>query len=365
MERLRAEVGELRQRLVLEEASARDGRRGLERERDWAAEVTAERTQELERQIERQRAALKDLVVASDSLASDNLLLSEEVVALRGEVREARRREGALTERLTTLQELYLAGAGAQDERGPKTVREANRERFWEEISADRAVARAQPPPGFPTGERPERNRRIAHLKKERDALKRKVAVLSEKLSTLAGSHDELAAKAAAQQRTAKGEAGQLNGKLVGTLRRVKFLTGENERVEAALKRKSQYVAALEKRLLATHKKSARMAAAQRAGEAAGVAPTARGAEGDSESDSEGSEAGEGEALPGRSGPLWMPPLDRREKAQDSPGAGGSGDLNELREKILQGAEVGLHEIESFSQRLQALHYRSVLSSQA
>ena len=98
------------------------------------------------------------------------------------------------------------------------------------------------------------------------------------------------------------------------------------------------------------------MAAAQRAGEAAGVAPTARGAEGDSESDSEGSEAGEGEALPGRSGPLWMPPLaDRREKAQDSPGAGGSGDLNELREKILQGAEVGLHEIESFSQRLQAL----------
>jgi len=348
VERLRAEVGELTQRLVLEEASARDSRRGLEREREWAAEVATERTRELEQQVERQRGALRDLVVASDSLASDNLLLSEEVVALRGEVQEGRRREGALAERLATLQELYLAGAGAPEERGPKTVSEANRERFWEEISADRAVVRAQPPPGFPRGERPERNRRVAHLKKERDSLKRKVAVLSEKLSALAGSHDELAARAAAQQRAAKGEAGQLSAKLVGALRRVKFLTGENERVEAALKSKSQYIATLEKRLLATHKRAARNSA-QGAGATPGGEVSSR-PRGGADSDDSDEEAG----------PLWTPP-----RPPGGAAAGLGADAASLREKILQGAEVGLHEIESFSQRLQALHHRSALSSQA
>ena len=360
MARLRAEVGELTQRLVLEEASARDSRRGLEREREWAAEVAAERARELEHQVERQRGALRDLVVASDSLASDNLLLSEEVVALRGEVQEGRRREGALAERLATLQELYLAGASASEERGPKTVSEANRERFWEEISADRAVVRAQPPPGYPRGERPERNRRVAHLKKERDSLKRKVSVLSEKLSALASSHDELAARAAAQQRAAKDEAGQLSAKLVGALRRVKFLTGENERVDAALKNKSQYIATLEKRLLATHKRAARNFA-QGAGAApgGGASPRPRGGADSDESDEEADVEG-GRARSALGGPLWTPPRPTRGTA-----AGLGTDAASLREKILQGSEVDLHEIESFSQRLQALHHRSALSSQA
>ena len=335
-------------------------RRGLEREREWAAEVAAERARELEHQVERQRGALRDLVVASDSLASDNLLLSEEVVALRGEVQEGRRREGALAERLATLQELYLAGAGASEERGPKTVSEANRERFWEEISADRAVVRAQPPPEYPRGERPERNRRVAHLKKERDTLKRKVSVLSNKLSALASSHDELAARAAAQQRAAKGEAGQLSAKLVGALRRVKFLTGENERVDAALKSKSQYIATLEKRLLATHKRAARNSALGAGPATGGVAsPGPRGGADSDDSDEEAGVEG-GRARSALGGPLWTPP-----RPTGGTAAGLGTDAASLREKILQGSEVDLHEIESFSQRLQALHHRSAFSSQA
>jgi chromosome segregation ATPase len=345
---------------VLEKASARDSRRGLEREREWAAEVAAERARELEHQVERQRGALRDLVVASDSLASDNLLLSEEVVALRGEVQEGRRREGALAERLATLQELYLAGAGASEERGPKTVSEANRERFWEEISADRAVVRAQPPPEYPRGERPERNRRVAHLKKERDTLKRKVSVLSNKLNALASSHDELAARAAAQQRAAKGEAGQLSAKLVGALRRVKFLTGENERVDAALRSKSQYIATLEKRLLATHKRAARNSALGAGPATGGVAsPGPRGGADSDDSDEEAGVEG-GRARSALGGPLWTPP-----RPTGGTAAGLGTDAASLREKILQGSEVDLHEIESFSQRLQALHHRSALSSQA
>ena len=59
-------------------------------------------------------------------------------------------------------------------------------------------------------------------------------------------------------------------------------------------------------------------------------------------------------------GPLWTPPCPPGGAA-----AGLGADAASLREKILQGAEVGLHEIESFSQRLQALHHRSALSSQA
>lgn len=68
----------------------------------------------------------------------------------------------------------------------------------------------------------------------------------------------------------------------------------------------------------------------------------------------------------GSGGALSTPPqASLRGAPPGSPGTAGDlgADAASLRDKILQGSEVDL--FESFSKRLQALHHRSVLSSQA
>ena len=84
-ESLKAQAKELQEQLLVQEAARRSETRDLAGSKRAVSEGAARRVAELEVLVERQRAALHDLVVASDSLASDNLLLSSEVVTLRGE----------------------------------------------------------------------------------------------------------------------------------------------------------------------------------------------------------------------------------------------------------------------------------------
>ena len=84
-ESLKAQAKELQEQLLVQEAARRSETRDLAGSKRAVSEGAARRVAELEVLVERQRAALHDLVVASDSLASDNLLLSSEVVTLWGE----------------------------------------------------------------------------------------------------------------------------------------------------------------------------------------------------------------------------------------------------------------------------------------
>ena len=83
--------------------------RELDRLRAQAVGDGAAQVARLEEQCARQRRMLRELAVASEALAKDNVLLSSELVALRDRGDEAESLAETLSERLRAARKLYLA----------------------------------------------------------------------------------------------------------------------------------------------------------------------------------------------------------------------------------------------------------------
>ena len=357
-ESLKAQAKELQEQLLVQEAARRSETRDLAGSKRAVSEGAARRVAELEVLVERQRAALHDLVVASDSLASDNLLLSSEVVTLRGEKGDLAKKVQALEGRIGTLQELYLTGARAAEGAGPKTVREANQTRFWEEMTTQEVLLRDTKPPSYFPVDKVQYNREMTHLRKQREALKAKVKALTTRVAELAEAHDEVAARAASQQRGSKEELGRMHTKLVGAMRRIKYLVGVERKREGDLKEKDRYIAKLEALLLSSHRRSQGLQAKPlKGGTLLADVSASLGSENFEESlEWRGKSPGQG-----------PPPRPEPAAAELDLSHAGEGEweggMPELRDKIMTGREVDIAELELFTRKLHALHAVRVVGS--
>ena len=358
-ESLKAQAKELQEQLLVQEAARRSETRDLAGSKRAVSEGAARRVAELEVLVERQRAALHDLVVASDSLASDNLLLSSGVVTLRGEKGDLAKKVQALEGRIGTLQELYLTGARAAEGAGPKTVREANQTRFWEEMTTQEVLLRDTKPPSYFPVDKVQYNREMTHLRKQREALKAKVKALTTRVAELAEAHDEVAARAASQQRGSKEELGRMHTKLVGAMRRIKYLVEVERKREGDLKEKDHYIAKLEALLLSSHRRSQGLQAKPlKGGTLLADVSASLGSE-----NFEESLEWRGKS-PGKAGSKGPPPLEPAELDLSHAGEGEwEGGMPELRDKIMTGGEVDIAELELFTRKLHALHAVRVVGS--
>ena len=95
---------------------------------------------------------LRELAVASEALAKDNVLLSSELVALRDRGDEAESLAETLSERLKSARRLYLANQKSLAR--AEETRASLPDGLWEKklnalLTAD-VLARSKPPPAFP-----------------------------------------------------------------------------------------------------------------------------------------------------------------------------------------------------------------------
>ena len=114
---------------------------------DGAAQVAR-----LEEQCARQRRMLRELAVASEALAKDNVLLSSELVALRDRGDEAESLAETLSERLRAARKLYLANQKslARAEETRVSLPDGRWEKKLDQLLTADVLARSKPPPAFP-----------------------------------------------------------------------------------------------------------------------------------------------------------------------------------------------------------------------
>jgi hypothetical protein len=126
--------------------------RELDRLRAQAVGEGAARAARLEEQCERQRRMLRELAVASEALAKDNVLLSSELVALRDRGDEAESLAETLSERLKSARRLYLANQKslARAEETRSALPDGQWEKKLNELLTADVLARSKPPPAFP-----------------------------------------------------------------------------------------------------------------------------------------------------------------------------------------------------------------------
>ena len=271
---------------------------------DGAAQVAR-----LEEQCARQRRMLRELAVASEALAKDNVLLSSELVALRDRGDEAESLAETLSERLRAARKLYLANqkslARAEETRvslpdgrwekswtscSPRTCWRARsrRPRFRRRFrrarrsSPSRRTAsngperfaggsfgpRAKAVPGALVQERRKLHEENAALRKSLAKARAEAGELRERRA-LAGA--DLARRA---RRDGGAKARTLQAQLAGAARRLSWLVARVDALEASAREKDAYAASLERRLLAQHKTVGAMTRA--AGAAARARPGAR-----------------------------------------------------------------------------------------
>ena len=126
--------------------------RELDRLRAQAVGDGAAQVARLEEQCARQRRMLRELAVASEALAKDNVLLSSELVALRDRGDEAESLAETLSERLRAARKLYLANQKslARAEETRVSLPDGRWEKKLDQLLTADVLARSKPPPAFP-----------------------------------------------------------------------------------------------------------------------------------------------------------------------------------------------------------------------
>ena len=261
--------------------------RELDRLRAQAVGEGAARAARLEEQCERQRRMLRELAVASEALAKDNVLLSSELVALRDRGDEAESLAETLSERLRSARKLYLANQKslARAEETRASLPDGRWEKKLNELLTADVLARSKPPPAFPA-ETPTRAPLVAvaaasdaffldeknasfgvakavpgSLVQERRKLHEENAALRKSLAKTQSLVTELreqkvltGAELAAARRDSGAKARTLQAQLAGAARRLRWLVERVDALEASAREKDAYAASLERRLLAQHR---------------------------------------------------------------------------------------------------------------
>ena len=243
-------------------------------------------------------------------------------------------------------------------------MREANQTRFWEEMTTQEVLLRDTKPPSYFPVDKVQYNREMTHLRKQCEALKAKVKALTTRVAELAEAHDEVAARAASQQRGSKEELGRMHTKLMGAMRRIKYLVEVERKREGDLKEKDRYIAKLEGLLLSSHRRSQGLQAKPlKGGTLLADVSASLGSE-----NFEESLEWRGKS-PGKAGskkyPKGPPPLEPALELDLSHAGEGEweGGMPELRDKIMTGGEVDIAELELFTRKLHALHAVRVVGS--
>jgi regulator of replication initiation timing len=260
--------------------------RELDRLRAQAVGEGAARAARLEEQCERQRRMLRELAVASEALAKDNVLLSSELVALRDRGDEAESLAETLSERLKSARRLYLANQKslARAEETRSALPDGRWEKKLNELLTADVLARSKPPPAFPA-EAPTRAPLVAvatassdsqtlsnasfgvaksvpgslvqerrKLHEENSALRKSLAKTQSLVTELREQKVLTAAELAAARRDSGAKARTAQAQLAGAARRLRWLVERVDALEASAREKDAYAASLEKRLLAQHR---------------------------------------------------------------------------------------------------------------
>jgi hypothetical protein len=260
--------------------------RELDRLRAQAVGEGAARAARLEEQCERQRRMLRELAVASEALAKDNVLLSSELVALRDRGDEAESLAETLSERLKSARRLYLANQKslARAEETRSALPDGQWEKKLNELLTADVLARSKPPPAFPA-EAPTRAPLVAvatassdsqtlsnasfgvaksvpgslvqerrKLHEENSALRKSLAKTQSLVTELREQKVLTAAELAAARRDSGAKARTAQAQLAGAARRLRWLVERVDALEASAREKDAYAASLEKRLLAQHR---------------------------------------------------------------------------------------------------------------
>ena len=267
---VRAQMRAARRDRAATEGSLAMESRELDRLREKAIDEGAVRAAELEDQCERQRRMLQELAVASEALAKDNVLLSTELVSVRDRGDDAERRAAELTERLRSAQRLYLAGQRTL-ERAEETGgagRGGEWERRMDALLTPETLSKSRPPASFPSaaplasvenvagGAR--KRVRGAHAERRRldeeNRSLRKALEKAERRARVAEESRMSAARTAAARRDGGEHARKLRARLEGAAMRLHWLVARVEKLDDEAKERDDYVASLERRLLAQHK---------------------------------------------------------------------------------------------------------------
>jgi regulator of replication initiation timing len=264
--------------------------RELDRLRAQAVGEGAARAARLEEQCERQRRMLRELAVASEALAKDNVLLSSELVALRDRGDEAESLAETLSERLKSARRLYLANQKslARAEETRSALPDGQWEKKLNELLTADVLARSKPPPAFPAEASDKaraplvairaaasadgfRESNVASfgvaksvpgslvqerrkLHEENSALRKSLAKTQSLVTELREQKVLTAAELAAARRDSGAKARTAQAQLAGAARRLRWLVERVDALEASAREKDAYAASLEKRLLAQHR---------------------------------------------------------------------------------------------------------------
>ena len=269
---VRAQMRAARRDRAATEGSLAMESRELDRLREKAIDEGAVRAAELEDQCERQRRMLQELAVASEALAKDNVLLSTELVSVRDRGDDAERRAAELTERLRSAQRLYLAGQRTL-ERAEETGgagRGGEWERRMDALLTPETLSKSRPPASFPSaaplasvenvagGARKGVSGALMQERRRLDEENRSLRKALEKAERRARVAEESRMSAASDLAAARRDGGEharkLRARLEGAARRLQWLVARVEKLDDEAKERDDYVASLERRLLAQHK---------------------------------------------------------------------------------------------------------------
>ena len=285
---LRARLEDARRRFTATEGDFVLQSHELDRARERALGEGARRVAELEDRCDRQRRTLQELAVASEALAKDNVVLSNELVALRDSNEENEEKVRELTTRLSSAQRLYLAGQKSlerAEELREATAGGSELERKLDALLTPEMLARSRPPPSYPAPlALPVDGSSSSGVQGGHDGVhgvqgggggqripgslisdRQKVAEENSKLRARLEKAERRVVELGAESREANGALAELrkatanasrrhNAQLTGALRRLQWLVERQGRLEAECEEKDAYAKSLERRLLSQHK---------------------------------------------------------------------------------------------------------------
>eukprot|EP00803_Ostreobium_quekettii_P003670 evm.model.scf_66EXC.13 EVM.evm.TU.scf_66EXC.13 scf_66EXC:119393-124551(+) len=223
--------------------------------------AAAHRVARLEERAERQASTLEEVAEASEALASDNARMSSEIIQMKGERELHREKVDRLERRMADLQELYVRGLEECSASDSPTVRDAIRQRCLDELATEEVLATSRPPRHFPIPEpaalakiKPALNE-IAALRQQRDRLQQRESRLSQQVSVLQVANHDLSRQAATSRHTARQGASENQARMLGMVRRLKYLTQQMKKRENLVVKKDRYIRRLESQLVAQQRK--------------------------------------------------------------------------------------------------------------
>lgn len=330
---LRARLEDARRRFTATEGDFVLQSHELDRARERALGEGARRVAELEDRCDRQRRTLQELAVASEALAKDNVVLSNELVALRDSNEENETKVRELTARLSSAQRLYLAGQKSlerAEELREATAGGSELERKLDALLTPEMLARSRPPPSYPAPlALPVDGSSSSGVQGGHDGVqgggggqripgslisdRQRVAEENSKLRARLEKAERRVVELGAESREANGALAELrkatanasrrhNAQLTGALRRLQWLVERQGRLEAECEEKDAYAKSLERRLLSQHKTLRGVASAAGKGGSGGARAggAAKGASSGRSTAMEGAQRGKGGGGGGR-----------------------------------------------------------------